>query len=110
MERNEGEMSTRLNGRAIFEVLKAKKGLIPQTLHGVKSDVLCLRINLLQHVSQVPCTSLKQLKFEVDSHSPYSPDLASCDFHFFPDFESSYITSDEEKKLVKSWSKDELDT
>jgi hypothetical protein len=50
------------------------------------------------------------LKFEVLQHPPYSPDLAPCDFHFFPDlkrdFKGTHFTSDEEvKEAVKSWIK-----
>jgi hypothetical protein len=51
------------------------------------------------------------LKFEVLQHPPYSPDLAPCDFHFFPDLKrdlkGTHFTSDEEvKEAVKSWIKE----
>ena len=50
------------------------------------------------------------LKFGVLSHPPYSPDLASSDFHFFPhlkrDLKGTHFTPDDEvKQAVTSWIK-----
>jgi hypothetical protein len=48
------------------------------------------------------------LKFEPIPHPPYSPDLVSCNFYFFPllkrDLKGNHYTSDDEAKAaVKSW-------
>jgi hypothetical protein len=54
--------------------------------------------------------ALETLKFEFLSHSPYSPNLAPSDFHFFPhlkmDLKRTHFTSDDEvKQAVTSWIK-----
>jgi len=50
------------------------------------------------------------LKFEVLSHLPYSSDLTTNNFHFFPhlkrDLKVTHFTSDDEvKQAVTSWIK-----
>jgi transposase len=52
--------------------------------------------------------ALRNLKFDPIPHPPYSPDLAPCDFYFFPllkrDLKGNHYTSDDEvKAAVKSW-------
>lgn len=67
--------------------------------------------NASPHTSNATSAALKKLKFEVILHPTYSPVLASCDFHLFPDLKrvlkSTNFTSDEEvKEAVKSWTKE----
>ena len=51
-----------------------------------------------------------RLKVEAVPHPPYSPDLAPCDFHFFPklkrDLKGIHFTTDDKlKDAVKLWIK-----
>lgn len=66
--------------------------------------------NVRLHTRQATRSALKQLKFEVIPHSPYSSDSAPCDFDFFPDFKKGlkgthFNLGDEMKEAVKSWIK-----
>jgi len=74
------------------------------------SPILLLRDNARPHTAHTTIDALKTLKFEVLSHPPYRPHLASSDFHFFPrlkrDIKGTHFTSDdEEKQAVTSWIK-----
>jgi transposase len=71
---------------------------------------LLLHDNPRPHTARATIDALEALKFEVLSHPPYSPDLAPCDFHFFPhlkrDLKGTHFTSDDEvKQAVTSWIK-----
>jgi transposase len=63
---------------------------------------LLLHDNARPHNAHATIDALETLKFEVLSHSPYSPDLAPSDFHFFPhlkrDLKGTHFTSDDELK------------
>ena len=48
------------------------------------SPILLLHDNARTHTARATIDALETLKFEFLSHSPYSPDLAPSDFHFFP--------------------------
>ena len=66
--------------------------------------------NTRPHTAHASIDALETLKFEVLSHSPYSPDFAPSDFHFFPrlkrDHKGTHFTSDDEvKQAVTSWIK-----
>ena len=72
--------------------------------------ILLLHDNARPHTARATFDVLETLKFEVLSHPPYSPDLASSDFHFFPHLKSylkgTHFTSDDEvKQAVTSWIK-----
>ena len=74
------------------------------------SPILLLHDNARPHIARATIDDLETLKFEVLSHTPYSPDLAPSDFHFFPhlkrDLKGTHFTSDDEvKQAVTSWIK-----
>ena len=74
------------------------------------SPILLLHNNARPHTARAMIDTLGTLKFEILSHSPYNPDLAPSDFHFFPhlkwDLKRTHFTSDDEvKQAVKSWIK-----
>ena len=74
------------------------------------SPILLLHNNARPHTARAMIDTLGTLKFEILSHSPYNPDLAPSDFHFFPhlkwDLKGTHFTSDDEvKQAVKSWIK-----
>jgi len=64
--------------------------------------ILLLHGNARQHTARATIGAVETLKFEVLSHTPYSPDLAPSDFHFFPhlkrDLKGTHFTSDDEVK------------
>ncbi|CAK9823967.1 Histone-lysine N-methyltransferase SETMAR [Anthophora retusa] len=75
---------------------------------------------ILQHDNARPHTSctteeaLRNLKFQPIPHPPYSPDLAPCDFYFFPllkrDLKGNHYTTDNEvKAAVESWIREKLE-
>ena len=56
--------------------------------------------NAPAHSSAVATAKLIELRYELLPHSPYSPDLASCDFFLFPNLKKwlggKKFTSNEE--------------
>jgi len=66
------------------------------------SLILLLHDNARPHTARATIDALETVKFEVLSHSPYSPYLAPSDFHFFPhlkrDLKGTHFTSDGEVK------------
>jgi len=77
-------------------------------VRGSTSRILLLHDNA--HTARATIDALETLKFEVLSHLPYSPDLVSSVFHFFPhlkrDLKGTHFTSDDEvKQAVTSWIK-----
>ena len=69
---------------------------------------LLLHNNAPVHASQVAKTALRECGFEEMPHPPYSPDLAPCDFHLFPNLkrflrESQYANDDELKSATEKW-------
>ena len=104
------EKGTSVNSARYIESLKKLRRRVCR-VQGSTDTILLHHDNARPHTSNATSTALKQLKFEVLQHPPYSPDLAPCDFHFFPDLKrdlkGTYFTSDEEvKEAVKSWLKE----
>ncbi|XP_055306592.1 histone-lysine N-methyltransferase SETMAR-like, partial [Sitodiplosis mosellana] len=52
--------------------------------HLQKKKVLFHRDNASSHKSAVAMAKIHELRYEVLPHPAYSPDLAPCDFHLFP--------------------------
>jgi [histone H3]-lysine36 N-dimethyltransferase SETMAR len=48
-----------------------------------RKGVILQHDNARPHVARVTANKLKELKWEVLGHPPYSPDIAPSDFHFF---------------------------
>jgi len=51
--------------------------------HLAKKKVLFHHDNALAHLSAIAMAKLIELRYELLSHPPYSPDLAPCDFYLF---------------------------
>jgi transposase len=71
---------------------------------------LLLHDNARPHIARATIDALETLKFEILSPPPYSLDLATSDFHFFPhlkrDLKRTHFTSDDEvKQAVTTWIK-----
>lgn len=52
--------------------------------HLAKKKVLFLQDNAKVHTCPAPMAKIHEFRFELWSHPPYSPDLAPCDYHLFP--------------------------
>lgn len=52
--------------------------------HLAKKKVLFHQDNAPVHTLVIAMAKIHELKFELLPHPPYSPDLAPCDFHLFP--------------------------
>ncbi|GBM92833.1 hypothetical protein AVEN_222033-1 [Araneus ventricosus] len=52
------------------------------------SGVVFNRDNIRHHSAAVTQQVLEQFEWEVSDHSVYSPDLATSDFHFFPELKN----------------------
>ena len=57
--------------------------------HLAKKKVLFHHDNAPAHTSVVATAKLVELGYELLPHSPYSPDLAPCDFFLFPNLKKS---------------------
>ncbi|KAL4105171.1 hypothetical protein QTP88_020443 [Uroleucon formosanum] len=104
------EKGTSVNSAQYIESLKKLRRPVCR-IRGSTDTILLHHDNARPHTLNATSTALKQWKFEVLQHPPYSPDLAPCDFHFFPDLKrdlkGTHFTSDEEvKEAVKSWIKE----
>ena len=60
-----------------------QKLLVKQPALVNRKGVILLHDNAKPHISKVTQAKLKELKFEVLPHPPYSPDLVPTDFQFF---------------------------
>ena len=70
--------------------------------------VVLLHNNARPHTAAQTAETLRKLKFEVNVHPPYSPDLAPSDYHLFGPLKEalrgSRFTSDQEvKEAVHAW-------
>lgn len=52
--------------------------------HLVKKKILLHQDNAPVHTCAVAKAKIEELRYELLPHPPYSPDLAPCDFHLFP--------------------------
>ncbi|GBL96769.1 hypothetical protein AVEN_118916-1 [Araneus ventricosus] len=64
-----------------------------QTLRGLRKTILTSKVVLMHdnarpHNAVVTQQLLGQLKWEVSDHPVYSPDLATSDFHLFPELKN----------------------
>lgn len=77
-------------------------------VRGSLAPIILQHDNARPHTSRATEEAVRNLKFEPIPHPPYSPDLAPCDFYFFPqlkrDLKGNHYTSDDEMKAaVQSW-------
>ena len=79
--------------------------------HLAKKKVLFHQDNAPVHTSVIAMAKIHELKFELLPHPPYSPDLAPCDFHLFPNLKKwlggkRFMTDDEVIQAVNSYFED----
>ena len=103
------EAGNTVNSALYIETIKNLRQMVCR-VRGSTSRILLLHDNARPQTARAMIEALETLKFEVLSHTPYGPDLASSDFHFFPhlkrDLKGTYFTSDDKvKQAVTSWIK-----
>jgi len=103
------EVGNTVNSARYIETIKNLRQRVCRVRRSA-SPILLLRDSVRPHTARATIDALETLKFEVLSHSPYSPDLAPSDFHFFPhlkrDLKGTHFTLDDEvKQAVTSWIK-----
>ena len=64
--------------------------------HLSKKKILFLHDNAPAHTFATATAKLVELHYELPSHSLYSPDLAHCDFHLFPNLKKMALISNGE--------------
>jgi transposase len=69
-------------------------------LHG---RVLFHHDNAPTHSSRLVRAKLRDLRWELLSHPPYSPDLAPSDFFLFPNLKKHSSSIEEVKKATTTW-------
>ena len=104
------EKSTTINSARYSETLTDRlKPAIQSKCRGLLlKDVVLLHDNARTHNAAHTAESLRKLKFEVMPHPPYSPDLATSDYHLFGPLKealrSHRFTLDQEvKEAVHAW-------
>ena len=102
---------TTINAESYCRTLENFRQAIQNKRRGMlTSGVMLLHDNARPHTAAAATNQLKQLKWNILDHPPYSPDLAPCDFHLFPKLKYWMATqcfnndSIEEMKCgVKNW-------
>jgi histone-lysine N-methyltransferase SETMAR len=84
--------------QSIREKRRGKLSAIPLLLHD----------NASAHTSRITKAALRDCGFEEMPHPPYSPDLAPCDFHLFPNLKkylrgTRYEDDEELKSSTDGW-------
>lgn len=67
---------------ALLQRLKEEVAL--KRPHLAKKKILFHQDNAPAHTSAIAMAKIHELHYELVDHPPYSPDLAPCDFHLFP--------------------------
>ena len=103
------ESGKTVNSARYIETIKNLRRRVCR-VRGSTWRILFLHDNARPHTARATIDALETLKFEVLSHPPYRPDLATSDFNFFPhlkrDLKGTHFTSDDEvKQAVTSWIK-----
>lgn len=84
-----------------------------QRPHLAKKKVLFHQDNAPVHTSAVSMAKLHELRYELLPHAPYSPDMAPCDYHLFPNLKKwlggKKFSNDDEVKLAVNGYFEDLD-
>ncbi|MEE4247135.1 MAG: hypothetical protein V2I33_17110 [Kangiellaceae bacterium] len=79
-----------INGEYCAQLLEQLREALKSSRRGkLTKGVLLLQDNAPPHRSQIAMNSARRCGFELLPHPPYSPDLASSDFHLFPRLKAS---------------------
>ncbi|XP_023228429.1 dipeptidyl peptidase 9-like [Centruroides sculpturatus] len=90
-----------INGEYYVHLLDQLDEKIREKRHGLqKKKILFHQDNAPAHKGALAMVKLRDLKYKLLEHSPYSPDLAASDFHLFPNLKKflgrKHIGSSEE--------------
>ena len=96
-----GQYHAELLLRLREEIKKKRRGKLPK-------GVLILQDNAPSHNSHVALEAIRDCKFKLVDHPPYSPDLASSDYHLFPSLKKAirgkhFGIDDELITAVEEW-------
>ena len=103
------ERSTTINSVLYSEMLSERlKPAIRSKRRGLLPKDVFLHENAWPHTVAHTAETVQKLKFEIITHPPYSPDLASSDYHLFGTLKEVLsgrrFTSDQEmKEAVHAW-------
>jgi len=94
--------------------MRLSRALKEKRAHSRHDKIILLHDNAQPHVAAPVKTYLETLKWEVLSHPPYSPDIASSDHHLFRSMthglsEQHFTSYEDIKNCINDWiaSKDE---
>ena len=98
---NSARYSEMLTGRLKHAIRRKRRGLLSK-------GVVLLHDNTRPHTAAHIAETLRNLKFQVMTHPPYSPDLALSEFHLFGSLKEALrncqFTSDKEvKEAMHAW-------
>ncbi|GFW85625.1 mariner Mos1 transposase [Trichonephila clavipes] len=105
-----------INAAAYYQTLKRLRRAIQNKHRGMLTNRVCLlHDNAWPHTALITKALLKQFKWEVLDHLPYSPDLVPSDFHLFHYLKSDlsgklFNDDDEIKDEVEMWSRQQAAT
>ena len=96
---------TTVTGTYYADLLRRLRDCIKTKRRGMlAAGVLLLHDNAPAHASRVSKAAIHECGFEELPHPAYSPDLAPCDFHLFPNLKrqlkGKHFSSDNELKLA----------
>ena len=100
---------TTINSAVYCETLKRLRRAIQNKRRGIlTSGIVLIHDNACPHSAAATQQILKQFKWDVFDHPPYSPDLAPSDFHLFPELKKwlggrRFGTNEELQDTVKAY-------
>ncbi|KFM80042.1 Histone-lysine N-methyltransferase SETMAR, partial [Stegodyphus mimosarum] len=76
---------TTINADSYCETLRRLRRAIQNKRRGMlTSGIVLIHDNARAHSARVTQRLLQQFQWDIFEHPPYTPDLASSDFHLFP--------------------------
>ena len=96
-----------INAAAYYDTLTRLRRAIQNDRRGMLSRGVCLlHDNARPHSAHVTTALLEKFKWDILDHPPYSPVLASSDFHLFLHLKKKFDDDDEVQDEVITWFKE----
>jgi len=101
--------NTTITGTYYADLLRRLRDSIREKRRGMlTAGVLLLHDNAPAHTSRVSKAAIRECGFQDLPHPAYSPDLAPCDFHLFPNLKrhlkgTRFATDEELKTATEQW-------